>query len=57
MWFDVFIEGQFGAEVSSNILWCLLVGMVWLLIVSDRVLLYSAGSGVKSAEEDFEGLS
>ena len=55
--FDVFIEGQFGVEGESSILGCVLEEMIWLLIVSDRVLLYLVGSGVKSVDEDFEGLS
>ena len=51
------LKASLGSNLRPSILGFLLVGMVWLLIVSDRVLLYSAGSGVKSVEEDFEGLS
>ena len=40
----------FGSRVIPRIFGCFDVGTVWLfnLLVSDRVVLYSAGSGVKS---------
>ena len=44
------LKVSLGSKVRPSILGCLLVGIVWLLIASDRVLLFSAGSGVKSLE-------
>ena len=39
---------NFGSRVIPRIFWCFVVGNVWLFNLSDRVVLYSAGSGVKS---------
>ena len=39
---------SFGSRVIPRIFRCFVVGSVWLFYVSDRVMLYSAGSGVKS---------
>ena len=46
---------SFGSKVSPSTLGFLQVGMSWLLMVSDSVLLYSAGSGVKRVDEDLVG--
>ena len=39
---------SFGSKVIPRIFGCFIVGNVWLFNLSDRVVLYSAGSGVKS---------
>ena len=39
---------SFGSRVIPKILKCFVVGNVWLFNLSDRVVLYSAGSGVKT---------
>ena len=39
---------SFGSRAIPRIFKCFVVGSVWLLNLSDRVLPYSAGSGVKS---------
>ena len=38
---------SFGSKVTPRILGCLIVGNVLPLMLSDKVVLYSAGSGVK----------
>ena len=38
----------FGSRVIPKIFGCFVVGNVWLFNLSDRVVLYSAGSSVKS---------
>ena len=39
---------SFGSRVIPRIFGCFVVGNVWLFDLSDRVVLYSAGSDVKS---------
>ena len=39
---------SFGSRVISKMFGCFIVGNVWLFYLSDRVVLYSAGFGVKS---------
>ena len=39
---------SFGSRVIPRIFVCFVVGNVWLFNLSDKVVLYSAGSGVKS---------
>ena len=39
---------SFGSRVIPRIFGCFVVGNVWLFNLSDRVVLYSAGSDVKS---------
>ena len=39
---------SFRLIVIPRVLGCFVVGNVWLFILSDRVVLYSAGSSVKS---------
>ena len=39
---------SFGSRVIPRVFGCFVVGNVWLFNYSDRVVLYSAGSGVKS---------
>ena len=39
---------SFGSRVIPRIFGCFVVGNVWLLNLSDRVVLYLAGCGVKS---------
>ena len=48
---------NFGSKVMPRIFGCLLVGICMLFIVSDRVELYSAGSGVNSVDVDLSGFS
>ena len=38
----------FGSRMIPRIFRCFVVGNVWLFNLSDRVVLYSAGSGAKS---------
>ena len=39
---------SFGSRVIPRIFRCFVVGNVWLFNLSDRVVLYSAGSGVRN---------
>ena len=39
---------NFGSRVISKIFGCFVVGSVWLFDLSDKIVPYSAGSGVKS---------
>ena len=39
---------SFGLRVIPKIFWCFVVGNIWLFNLSKRVVLYSAGSNVKS---------
>ena len=39
---------SFVSKVIPRIFGCFIVGNVWLFNLSDRILLYSAGSGVKN---------
>ena len=39
---------SFGSKVIPRIFGCFVVGNVWLFNLSDRVVLYSVGSGVES---------
>lgn len=48
---------SFGSKVRPRIFGFMTVGMVWLLILSCKVVLYSAGSGVNRVACDFRGLS
>ena len=48
---------SFGSSVSPSILGCLFVGSVSLFICSVRVVLYCAGSGVKSVVVVYEVLN
>ena len=43
------------SKVTPSLLGCLTVGICVLFIVSVRVVLYSAGSGVKSVDDDLSG--
>ena len=38
---------SFGSKVIPRVFGCFIVGGVWLFNLSDRVVTYSAGSGVK----------
>jgi len=49
------LKFSFGSSVSPRILGCWTVGIVMLLIVKLRVVLYSAGSGVKRVHVDLSG--
>ena len=45
----IFCENvSFGSRVIPRVLGCFVVGNVWLFNLGDRVVLYSAGSGIKS---------
>ena len=48
---------SFGSRVRPRILGSLTVGRVWFPIVSDRVLLYSAGSGLNRVVVVLSGFS
>jgi len=50
------LKVSFGSKVRPRILGVLMVGMIVLLMVRFSVVLYSAGSGVKSVEVDLSGL-
>ena len=41
-------NSSFGSRVIPKIFGCFIVGSVWLFSLNDRVVPYSAGSGVKS---------
>ena len=51
------VKFSFGSRLSPRIFGFLIVGMMVLFMVRFSVVLYSAGSGVKSVEVDFSGLS
>ena len=45
------------SKVTPSILGCLTVGICMLFIVSVRMVLPSAGSGVKSVDDNLSGIS